>query len=295
MRMPHARFRVWTLIGAVAVVAVLTLTMTRFLGDSPQRWITTLRSNPSAPAREDAASRIVESADRIDPSLAVPTLTAALSDPSPRVRRSAVVALSLFSKRSTSTIPALVEALKDDDIAVRILAVEALGEAPKTPEIGTIAIPALVETLSDRNNLVRCRAARKLVAWGEGAKGVSAMVEIIRGQGAAETREDVKLSNCRSAIASLETIGADARDAIPALIEATKDEDDETRVAAASVLASFGEHEVALPVLRWALGSKSNDLSVRTMAQKALEKIEAQGATDRSAPKDLSVPQQPGR
>jgi HEAT repeat protein len=295
MRMPHARFRVWTLIGAVAVVAVLTLTMTRFLGDSPQRWITTLRSNPSAPAREDAASRIVESADRIDPSLAVPTLTAALSDPSPRVRRSAVVALSLFSKRSTSTIPALVEALKDDDIAVRILAVEALGEAPKTPEIGTIAIPALVETLSDRNNLVRCRAARKLVAWGEGAKGVSAMVEIIRGQGAAETREDVKLSNFRSAIASLETIGADARDAIPALIEATKDEDDETRVAAASVLASFGEREVALPVLRWALGSKSNDLSVRTMAQKALEKIEAQGATDRSAPKDLSVPQQPGR
>ena len=295
MRLPRVPFQVWALVGAVAIVVLLILTTMRLHGDNPERWITTLRSDPSAPAREDAASRIVESADRIDPSHAVPTLTAALSDPSPRVRRSAVVALSLFSKRSTSTIPALVEALKDDDIAVRILAVEALGEAPKTPEIGTIAIPALVETLSDRNNLVRCRAARKLVAWGEGAKGVSAMVEIIRGQGAAETREDVKLSNFRSAIASLETIGADARDAIPALIEATKDEDDETRVAAASVLASFGEREVALPVLRWALGSKSNDLSVRTMAQKALEKIEAQGATDRSAPKDLSVPQQPGR
>jgi HEAT repeat protein len=293
MRLPRVRFRVWALIGAAAVIALLLVTLTRFLGDGPQRWITTLRSDPSAPAREEAASRIVETVDQIEPSRAVPTLIAALSDPSPRVRRSVVVALSLFSARASSTIPALASALEDDDIAVRILAIEALGDATKTPEVGKIAIPALVEALTDGNNLVRCRAARKLAAWGEGAKGVPAMVEILLGQGAAETRDEVTISNRRSAIASLEKIGAEAREAIPALIEVAKVEDAETRVAVAQALVAMGESEVARPVLSLALAAASKNSPIRTTAQRLLKLIDARRDSHGPATKNLGTPERP--
>jgi HEAT repeat protein len=293
MRLPRVRFRVWALIGAAAVIALLLVTLTRFLGDGPQRWITTLRSDPSAPAREEAASRIVETVDQIEPSRAVPTLIAALSDPSPRVRRSVVVALSLFSGRASSTIPALASALEDDDIAVRILAIEALGDATKTPEVGKIAIPALVEALTDGNNLVRCRAARKLAAWGEGAKGVPAMVEILLGQGAAETRDEVTISNRRSAIASLEKIGAEAREAIPALIEVAKVEDAETRVAVAQALVAMGESEVARPVLSLALAAASKNSPIRTTAQRLLKLIDARRDSHGPATKNLGTPERP--
>jgi HEAT repeat protein len=293
MRLPRVRFRVWALIGAAAVIALLLVTLTRFLGDGPQRWITTLRSDPSAPAREEAASRIVETVDQIEPSRAVPTLIAALSDPSPRVRRSVVVALSLFSARASSTIPALASALEDDDIAVRILAIEALGDAPKTPEVGKIAIPALVEALTDGNNLVRCRAARKLAAWGEGAKGVPAMVEILLGHGAAETRDEVTISNRRSAIASLEKIGAEAREAIPALIEVAKVEDAETRVAVAQALVAMGESEVARPVLSLALAAASKNSPIRTTAQRLLKLIDARRDSHGPATKNLGTPERP--
>ena len=98
-----------------------------FLEDNVANWVATLRSDPRPLAREEAASRITENADQIDPNRAVPTLIAGLNDASPRVRRTVVGALYRFVARSTATVPALAKALDDEDIFVRIVAVEALG------------------------------------------------------------------------------------------------------------------------------------------------------------------------
>ena len=73
-----------------------------------------------------------------------------------------------------------------------------------------IAVPALVGALKDTKNLVRCRAAKSLVAWGEGATGVPAMIEILKDHGATDSQKDDRNSDRSAAIASLEKIGADA-------------------------------------------------------------------------------------
>ncbi len=243
-------------------------------GDNAAAWDATLRNDPKSLARAEAASQIGEHADQIEPNLVLPTLITALNDTSPEVRRSVVAALYRFSARSTSAIPALAEATRDEDVLVRIMAIEALGDAPKTEDVKKIAVPALEQALKDSRNLVRCRAAKKLAAWGEGASGVPAMIEILERHGAPETREDDRLSNRRAAIASLAQIGLEAHAAIPALIEAMKDADPEVRVRAASALTAMGQREVATPVLRRALESEDSD--IRVLASQALSKLDAE-------------------
>jgi HEAT repeat protein len=252
------------------------------LGDSAANWIATLKDDPNDEARDQAASEITENADDIDPGLVVPALIASMKDASPRVRFSVACALWRFAMRSTAALPSLAEATKDEEVRVRITAVEALGDVPKTDESKKIAIPALVGALKDARNIVRCRAAKKLVGWGGGGKGVSAMIEILRGRGAPETREDDRISNRRAALASLEAIGAPACAAIPVLVEATQDDDAEVRVGASKVLVVVGEPELALPVLERVFADRSRTDSVRELARCELAKLKAQRDNDSS-------------
>lgn len=252
------------------------------LGDSPANWIATLTNDPNDEARDQAASEITENADDIDPGLVVPALIASMKDDSPRVRFSVAFARWRFAMRSTAALPSLAEATKDEEVRVRITAVEALGDVPKTDESKKIAIPALVGALKDARNIVRCRAARKLVAWAEGGAGVPAMIEILQGRGAPETREDDRTSNRRYALESLEVIGAPARAAIPVLISATQDDDAEVRVGAAKALVVVGEQEVALPVLERVFADRSQRDSVRELARRELAKLRAKRDNDLS-------------
>jgi HEAT repeat protein/thiol-disulfide isomerase/thioredoxin len=257
------------------------------LGDSAANWLATLKNDSNAAAREQAASEICDNAENIDPGAAVPVLIAAMKDQSSRVRYHVAWALWRFAMRATSALPALAEATRDEEVLVRMTAVMALGDAPKTDAAREIAVPALVGALKDRRNIVRCLATRKLVGWAEGGKGVSAMIEIQQGQGAPETREDDRISNRQSAIRSLEEIGSEARAAIPVLVGATKDDDGETRVRAAKALVVMGERVVALPVLERAVADQSEKGSVREMATRELAKLKAQGDAESSPqPKD---------
>ena len=178
------------------------------LGDSAANWVATLKNDSNAAAREQAAAEITDNAESIAPDAAVPVLVAAMKDQSSRVRYHVAWALWRFARRSTSALLALAKATNDEEVQVRITAVEALGDVPKTDEARQIAIPALVGALKDARNLVRCRAARKLAGWGEGASGVSAMIEILQGRAARETREDDRIFNRHRAIQALEEIGA---------------------------------------------------------------------------------------
>ncbi len=153
------------------------------LGDGAANWIATLKNDPNAATREEAASQITDYAENIDQNAAVPVLIAAMKDQSSRVRYRVAGALRRFAMRATSVLPALAAATEDEEVLVRIVAVHALGDVPKTDEAREIAIPALVAALKDARNIVRCRAAMELAQWGEGGKGVPAMIEILRGQG----------------------------------------------------------------------------------------------------------------
>ncbi len=245
------------------------------LGDSAANWIATLQNDLNAASREQAASEICDNAENIDADAAVPVLIGAMKDQSSRVRYHVAWALRRFAVRAKSALPALAEATKDGEVLVRMTAVMALGDAPKTDEAREIAVPALVGALKDARNIVRCLATRKLVGWGEGGKGVSAMIEILQGQGAPETREDDRISNQQSAVRSLEEIGSEARAAIPVVVEATKDGDAETRVRAAKALIVMGEQVVALPVLERADADQTAKGSVREMAGRELAKLKA--------------------
>jgi HEAT repeat protein len=80
-----------------------------------------------------------------------------LGEPSPEVRRRAALALAHFRAEA---VPALVQALDDEDFSVRAAATRALGEiGPEARD----ALPALLNALNDENAAVREAAKRALV------------------------------------------------------------------------------------------------------------------------------------
>ena len=77
----------------------------------------------------------------------------------------------------------------------------------------------------------------------------------------------------RRAVASLQESGATARHAVPALIDAMRDLDEEVRIGAAVALVAIdkGVAHVAMP--RLVEGTSSRDGSIRTAAREALRRL----------------------
>lgn len=72
----------------------------------------------------------------------------------------------------SESVPALTEALKDEDLGVRLAFTEALGRC------GPAAVPALIEALKDKDSTVRWIAAVSLGNIGPAAKvAVPALTE----------------------------------------------------------------------------------------------------------------------
>jgi hypothetical protein len=182
---------------------------------------------------------------------AVPALLDALKNQDPSVRSGAASALGNIG--DPQVIPALLDALKDQDGSVRSEAVNALGFI-RDPQV----IPALLEALKDQDGSVRSGAASALGYTGD-PQVIPALLDALKDQD----------GSVRSGAArSLGYIGDPQ--VIPALLDALKDEDPSVRSGAASALGNIGDPQV-IPALLEAL--KDKDESVRLGAVEALGQI----------------------
>ncbi len=153
----------------------------------------------------------------------VPVLVAALDDRDPEVRAAAVWALGAAAEPA---VPGLAEALRDEQEAVRTAAAGALGAlGPRARS----AAPVLFAALDDPRANVRAAAAQALASLELTAESVSSLAKAL-GNPDGYVRA--------FAAWSLGNLGPDAREAVPALVEALVPDDTANVVAAA--LARIG-------------------------------------------------------
>lgn len=186
-----------------------------------------------------------------------------LSVADPFQRLHAATVLGLMGEAAQGAVPALVEALRDDDLAVRRMVTAALGEIG--PAART-AVPVLVAALRDRSPAVRRRAAYSLGELGGAAfKAVPALAAAL------QDTDDV---TGRWAAFSLGEIGPKAVSAAPDLVEMFRHPSIITRVIAGVALRRLGPD--ALPFLHAAL--KDADPRVRRHAVTTLGKSSGEPA-----------------
>jgi HEAT repeat protein len=218
-----------------------------------------LGNKKDAFARLEAASALCATGVKEGGAGAIPALIDALGDEDSDVRCSAVDALERLRGAASQALEA---ALRRDDPYVRVYGAEALirADSEKIP----VAIPTLVEGLRHPDRKVRAQAAWAMTRVGKHAK--SALPVLI---GCLKDEEErVRLS----AAHTISLLGPDAKPALPALTDALADEHEYVRSYAAMALADLGpEAKSAVPALVKRLKDESDD--VRNLAVGALGAI----------------------
>ena len=177
-------------------------------------------------------------------------------------RRSAANELADLGAEAKPAVPALIRAMKDADPFVRRFAARALGAIG--PAKGSVG--ALATALNDKDARVVDAAARAL--GGMGKYGVKPLASIV-------SNKKLDGTTRRRAITSIKNIGADAREAVPALIEALKDRD--MRTSAVQALGAIGPGaKPALEVLKTMMEDRRirRDRTFSRSARTAMRAIE---------------------
>ncbi len=204
-------------------------------------------------------------------------LEGALSDPDPRVRRSAAYALGAFGDLAGPAVPALRRALRDDNPSVRQNAAWALGKAGKSIDAGGIA--DLCDRLTDRSALVRRDAADALARLGKatptGRKTIQPagkpLLDLVR----AESNEVVR----KTALGALAVLASPEHQSFASdLYPLLENKDPETAIKTALALGNMGGEPArrALPVLRKALNDP--DVVVQALAAASLANAGSEAA-----------------
>jgi len=198
---------------------------------------------------------------------AIPALIESLEDKDPNLRNWAAAALGSMAPESKSAIPALIKSLAKEDLG------STQGRGSSTIEalsrFGPAAVPALNEALKNPNVKIRASAAGSLTLIGTAAKGaISGLILALR------DKHPLVRQNAGSALVR---VGAEA---VPALVEALKDNDPVTRAAAAEILGQMGPPTAssAVPALTKAMGDENEH--VRKAASQAYKKFSTQGQAD---------------
>lgn len=199
----------------------------------------------------------INSLAHIGSPVAVQALIKALEDEDVFVRLSAASALGDIGSPEAVTV--LIKDMEDEntDKHVRESAASALGDIG-TPE----AVQALIKTLEDENIDKDVRGSAAFALGDIGSP--EAVQELIK------TLEDENKNVRELAARSLGNIGSP--EAVPALLKALEDEDKDVRWLVASALGDIGSPE-AVPALIKALEDKNIDKDVRWRAASALGDI----------------------
>lgn len=207
---------------------------------------------------------VIHALEQIDPETGVIfALIKTMEGKTPIENMTAVQALGRIGPKA---VPALIEAMQDEDSSMRESAIYALWwMQPQTDPEATEVVLALIKALGDENSDVRVRAADALGQIGPKASAaVPALIEALK---------DEDSSVRKSAAEALGKIGSETSVAVPALIKALKDEDSSVGSAAAYSLQQIGpEASESVPALIEALG----DEALNYWATFALEAITGQ-------------------
>src|SRR5262249_23322989 len=164
----------------------------------------------------------------------------ALNGANTESRRKATEAIGKIGPKAAPAGPALLRAIKDQDVVVRELANASL------IQIGEAAVPGLLEALKDNDQVIRINAAAALAHIDADAEGA---VPIL-----AEAMKD-KVPHVR-ALAALAAYrqGGPIESIVPVLIDGLECEDVSVRLTVAMALAEIGpEAKAAVPALTGAL------------------------------------------
>jgi HEAT repeat protein/lysophospholipase L1-like esterase len=169
----------------------------------------------------------------------VPELLSALDEPGPATRSAAAHALGDVGASAAAAVPRLRQLLGDDDPLVRAGAAYALGGIGSA---SAPAMPELVARLADADERVRWRAADALGKLGPGTGEVAPLASLVR---------DEASPGRGLAAQALGRVGAEARAAVPELIQAAADARPDVRWRAVWALGRIGPAAAqAVPALR---------------------------------------------
>jgi HEAT repeat protein len=207
-------------------------------------WVGELKA-AEAPARY----RAVHALGAIGPEAreAVPALAVIMrQDPESRLRVAAALALSKMRQASVNAVPALAEALRDEDKQVRMYAIIALAALGRESHP---AVPALTAAMRDDTNETYVNTfaftiqEEAAIALGRASAGtpeaVPALMETLRTSPSERMRQ--------SATRALGIVGAQARDAVPLLHALLKEKDRVPKWVVEDALARIEGSQQAAP------------------------------------------------
>ena len=207
-------------------------------------------NNSDSGVRRNVAAALV----RIGPP-AVPSLIEMLNDSKPVIRQNAAGILGRIGPRAKEAIPALEQALSDEDKAFSWTVKSALRKIKK------VTVEDLIDSLNDKDVIIRSRAAMAL--GDKKNQAISAVPALI------SCMNDEKAAVRKNASIALAKIGIDA---LPLLRQALSSPDYRIRKNAAFALGGMGSKaKAAVPDLKKLLQDPNS--KVRWCADNALKKI----------------------